>query len=101
MAKTRMVTRTVKGTLITALCLDLETAEPQNVVTQIIPRIKDSNKEIAALRKKLDSDTFKFVAVVDREDTAEIYGMPEEEFLAHAVKIDKNPDEANNESEEE
>lgn len=98
MAKTRMVTRTIKSTLVHSLCLNIETAEPYNVVTILTPPIMDAKKEIEALRKIIDNETEKFVAIVSKEEIKELYGMPEAEFLECAIKLTEENE--NDESEE-
>lgn len=90
MAKTRMVTRTIKSSIVTSLCLNIETAEPHNVVTILTPPIKDAKKEIEKLREIIDDETEKFVAIVGKVEAEELYGMTEDEFLTHAVKLTKS-----------
>lgn len=87
MPKKKMVTRTFKGLKVTALCLDLETAEPQNVVVNLPRTYKNEKKLFQAVQDTIDTDTLKAVHVVDVENETALYGMPEEEFMKHAEKI--------------
>ena len=88
MARKLYVSRTMKSTKASILCMDIEQAEPMNV-TVILPEIlKDENVILKAARKAIDTDTVKAVAVVDFEPEYAMYRMPIEFFLANAEKVD-------------
>lgn len=81
MARERMVTRTVVATKVTALCLDIETAEPFNKVVVLSGVFKDKNALEKATKKVIDTETRKCVAVVDYEEKETLYGMTEQQFI--------------------
>lgn len=80
-----MVTRTIKSTKVTALCLDTQTAEPSNATFTVGGTFPDDPKGNDRLLKKLKSahetDTFKIVSIVDKQVEENLYGMTEEEFI--------------------
>ena len=89
MARTvNMVTRTIKSTKVTALCLDIVTAEPLNKTFVVSGTYPSDPKGTAKLLKKVkylaDTETFKVVAIADTEVEENLYGMTEEEFIAGA-----------------
>lgn len=81
MARERMVTRTVVATKVTALCLDIETAEPFNKVVILSGVFKDKNALEKATKKVIDTETRKCVAVVDYVEKETLYGMTEQQFI--------------------
>lgn len=89
MARTiNMVTRTIKSTKVTALCLDTQTAEPSNQTFIIGGTFPDDPKGNERLLKKLknanETDTFKVVSIVDKQVEENLYGMTEEDFIKGA-----------------
>lgn len=87
MARKRMVTRTITTKEVTALCLNIVTAEPHNE-TFIVPcNIEGDEKIMKYIRSKYDTETEKAVSVVDINETEQLYGMLEEDFvkLAHPI----------------
>lgn len=85
MARKPMVTRTIQSTHATVLCMDLYHAEPCNVDV-ILPRTyKDNKSVLKAAEAKLNSDTLRAVMVVAVEVEEKLYGMTEEDFIAHAT----------------
>lgn len=81
MARERMVTRTVIATQVTALCLNIETAEPFNKDVTLSGTFKDKQALERAAKKVIDNDTEKCVAVVEYHETETLYGMPEQKFI--------------------
>lgn len=87
MARKPQITRTFKTHRVTALCLDITTAESQNV-TVTLPRVlNDEKKTLAAVRAAIETDTLKAVSIVDSEVVERLYTMDEDFFLAHATPV--------------
>lgn len=87
MARKPQITRTFKTHRITALCLDITTAEPQNV-TVTLPRVlNDEKKTMAAVKAAIETDTLKAVSIVDSVVVEQLYTMDEDFFLAHATPV--------------
>lgn len=89
MARQRMVTRTIKTLEVTVLCLDTETAEPSNMTVAVSATIKGEKAMLNAVRKQVETDDFKVVKVVKTEEHEALYRMAEEDFIAHAEKIEQ------------
>lgn len=83
-----MVTRTIKSTRVTALCLDTQTAEPSNATFIVGGTFPNDPKGNDRLLKKVKSahetETFKVVSIVDKEVQEHLYGMTEDKFIAGA-----------------
>lgn len=88
MAKKYPFTRTISSQHVIALVFDKETAEATNVTCTIAPIINDPDKLAKAVAKKLDSDTIKFIEVVDVTVDEKVYGITLEDFMANAVELD-------------
>ena len=94
MARKPQITRTFKTNRVTALCLDITTAEPQNV-TVTLPRVlSDEKKTLAAVKAAVETDTLKAVSIVDSEVIEQLYTMDEDFFLAHATPVTRDDAEA-------
>lgn len=81
MARVPMVTRTITATKITALCLNIETAEPFNKTVTISGTFKDEKSMMKAAEKLLNTETEKAVHIVCSEEIETLYGMTEQEFI--------------------
>lgn len=81
MARERMVTRTVVATEVTALCLNIETAEPFNKTVILSGTFKDKQAIEKAAKKAIDTDLEKCVTVVEYTEKETLYGMPEQKFI--------------------
>lgn len=81
MARERMVTRTVVATEVTALCLNIETAEPFNKTVILSGTFKDKQAIEKAAKKAIDTDLEKCVTVVEYTEKETLYGMPEQQFI--------------------
>ncbi len=81
MARERMVTRTVIATQVTALCLNIETAEPFNKDVTLSGTFKDKQAVERAAKKVIDNETEKCVTVVEYHETETLYGMSEQKFI--------------------
>ena len=88
MARKLYVTRTMKSTKASILCMDIEAAEPMNV-TVVLPTIyKDAKAILKAAKPIVETDLVKAVAVVDWQTEYGMYRMPMETFLANAEKVE-------------
>lgn len=88
-----MVTRTVKTTEVNILCLNIETAEPQNKLYKLIGKYEDEDK-ILAKATEIEKDALsqlRPVTVVDAKHNQTLYGMSEEDFVANAVDMKAEP----------
>lgn len=85
------VTRTIRTTFVTVLCMDLETEKPYET-TIVLPRVyKDEKKLYKAVCQAVDSSKRKAVHIVSSEQQEKLYGMTEEQFLEHAKELkDRN-----------
>lgn len=98
MARKPMVTRTITTTIVTALCLDLEAGEPINRTFEL-PRTQTDKKTILkTLKKQFEvEDKLSIAQIVDISYNEKLYGMTEEDFIAHAEEL---PARAKNEESE-
>lgn len=88
MAKKYPFTRTISKQNVIALCFNKETAEACNMSVTITPPITGPDKLANAVSKKLDSDTIKFIEVVDVTVDEKVYGITLDNFMANAVELD-------------
>lgn len=87
MARMRMVTRTVNTTVCTAMCVEVTTAKVENRTLEISGTFDTMPDLLKTAQKLYDTDTFKVVAIVNSEEKEVLYGMPESDFIAHAVVL--------------
>ena len=87
MARVRMITRTVKGTVANVMCLDTVAAKAVNADYEISGVYQDNGKLLKALQAVYNTDTLKLVHIVSSSETEQLYGMPENEFMLHAKKL--------------
>lgn len=81
MARERMVTRTVLTTEVTALCINIETAEPFNKEVTLSGTFKDKKALEKAAKKVIETETVKCVSIVDFNEKETLYGMTEQRFI--------------------
>ena len=81
MARVPMVTRTITATKITAVCLNIETAETFNKTVTLSGTFKDEKSMMKAAEKVLNTETEKAVYIVFSEEIETLYGMTEQEFI--------------------
>ena len=90
MARKPMVTRTITTTKVNVLCLNIESAEPFNMVVTL-PRTYDNEKKLFKMvQTVVDNETQKAVHVVDKEEIETLYGMSEQDFISFATILDKD-----------
>ena len=87
MARVRIITRTVKGTVANVMCLDTMAAKAVNGEYEISGVYQDTEKLLKALKAVYETDTLKLVHIVSSFETEQLYGMPENEFMVHAKKL--------------
>lgn len=87
MARAPMVTRTIKTTNATLMCVDTETAEVSNIDVVLPRTFEDDNAILKAAKKHHETDTNKVVAVVASSVAETLYGMSESDFIAHAKPL--------------
>ena len=87
MARKRMVTRTVTITTAMALCLNIETAEPENVTLDIPGKFGSDKALLDHFGAVYNTDKKKAVTIVSKEEKEVKYGMPETDFITKAVVI--------------
>lgn len=88
MAKKYPFTRSISKQNVIALAFNKETAEPFNTSVTIVPPIADTKKLEKAVAAKVDSDTIKFIEIVDVTVNEKVYGITLDDFMAHAVELD-------------
>lgn len=84
MGREPMVTRTILSTTATALCINVETAEPCNETVVLSGIYKDKKALEKAVKKAIETDVLKVAAVVESTTNEQLYGMTEREFIALA-----------------
>lgn len=87
MARAPQVTRTIKTTNCTLMCVHTETAEVFNKDVVLPRTFEDDNAILKAAKKVHETDTIKVVAVVQSSVTETLYGMSESDFIAHAKPL--------------
>ena len=87
MARVRMITRTVKGTVANVMCLDTLAAKAVNADYEISGVYQDNVKLLKALQAVYETDTLKLVHIVSSFETKQLYGMSENEFMLYAKKL--------------
>lgn len=84
MARTPMVTRTIKTTKCKVLCLDLANEQPF-VKEVILPRTyKDEKQMMKVITSVVDDENVKAVHVQSADCEETLYGMSEYEFISAA-----------------
>lgn len=89
MARQYPFTRTLKTQTVTALVFDKETAEPSNTTITLPTPIPDPAKLERTVAKILNKGSIKFIEIVDVYEDEQLYGLTAEDFMAHAVLLDK------------
>lgn len=100
MGRIRMVTRTIKGTRATVMCLDTENANAFNCIFEIGGAYPDNEKLLKALQKEHGNSPIALVHIVCTEEIEQLYGMSEADFIKYAEQLPPR-NSANEEDEEE
>ena len=89
MAKQKYLTRTMKSTRASILCMDIETAEPMSKIVVLGGTFKNTADILKRAKKQIENDRVKAVAVADYQTESALYKMSEDFFLANAEKVEK------------
>lgn len=84
MARKPMVTRTIKVTTITVLCLDIETTDTLYLPVKITGTVRESNY-LKIAKEQLETETLKCVHIHDIQEDSNLYGMDEIDFINNAT----------------
>lgn len=103
MARKAIVTRTVTGMEVNVLGLNVETSQPEvrkytlsstytketkDEEGKVVSSEVDEAKILKDVKKFYDTDTFTNVKVQSYTRVDKLYGMWEEDFIAHAMVLD-------------
>lgn len=88
MARKLYVTRTIKSTRASILCMDIEQAEPMNITVILPAQFKDAKAVLKAAKPMVETDVIKAVSVADYQTEFAMYRMPMEQFIVTAEKVD-------------
>ena len=88
MARKPMVTRTIITTKVSAMCVNLKTAEVFNKDVTLPRTYKDEKKLLKAVESVVNNDEFKAVQIVDSSEVETLYGMTEQHFIDNASVLD-------------
>lgn len=86
-----MITRTITSLLVTALCVNPQTAETFERKFTLNGKIADNleNSEVLKkISKQYNTEECTIVAVRNIKEIIELYGMDEEDFIAGAKILD-------------
>lgn len=83
-----MITRTISSTLVTALCVNPQTAETFEQEFTLIGKIVDKDKALKRVSKQYNTDDCTIVAIRELKEVNELYGMDEAVFIREAKILD-------------
>lgn len=84
MARQAMVTRTITTTEVDVMAVNTVSGETFTVNLTLPRTYKDDNAVLKKVQSLFDNDDVKHVHVISTTENETLYGMPEEEFIAHA-----------------
>ena len=84
MARQRMITRTITFQETEVMCLDISTAQAH---VSTFCTASPSPLTLDQLKARYDTDSNKLVAIINNRTTEQVYGMSEDDFMAHAHVI--------------
>lgn len=91
--KKDMITRTLVSTAVTVLGVNGETAETYNETVVFPGVIKDKEKALAMVKKHLSAkelfEDYHPAVVVSMEKREQLLGITVEDFMAHAVPVER------------
>lgn len=87
MARAPMVTRTIRTTNATLMCVNTENAEVNNIDVVLPRTFEDDTAILKAAKKYHETETNKVVAVVASSVSETLYGMSENDFIANAKPL--------------
>lgn len=83
-----MITRTIFLTLVTALCVNPQTAETFEQEFTLTGKIADKDKMLKRVSKQYNTDDCTIVAIRELKEVNELYGMDEAVFIREAKILD-------------
>lgn len=83
-----MITRTIISTLVTALCVNPQTAETFEQEFTLTGKIADMGKVLKRVSKQYNTDDCTIVAIRELKEVNELYGMDEAVFIREAKILD-------------
>ena len=83
-----MVTRTIHAVEVKVLGVNVDARETEERTFILTGRTQSADKMLKRVADMCD-EGFKPVTVLDTTDVETLYGMSEETFIEHAVKIEK------------
>ena len=81
MPRVKNITRTFKITRVTALILNVETAEPFNETFNLAGTFKNDEAILKALKKEYEDEVCKIAHIVDTEVITKKLSMPVQNFI--------------------
>lgn len=90
MARMRMVTRTIESTKVVAMCAVVSEAKVENREFVVPQTYANNEKLLKALKKQVETEDLKIVAITSSGVQQKMYGMLESDFLAVAKELDEN-----------
>lgn len=88
MAKQKMITRSFNVTKATVMTVDTVTCEVGTGVILLSGKFDDYNTLLDVCKKQMETEQLKVVSVTYKEEFEKLYGMPENEFIAHATELE-------------
>lgn len=86
MTRKPMVTRTIKVTTITVICLDIETSQTFYLPVKVTGTVRESNY-LKIAKDQLETETLKCVHIHNVLEETHLYGMEETDFINNAKKL--------------
>ena len=81
MARQRMITRTITFQETEVMCLDISTAQAH---ISTFCTASPAPLTLDQLKARYDTDNNKLVAILNNRTSEQVYGMSEDDFMAHA-----------------
>ena len=88
MSRAPMVTRELIGTEANVLVVDTVNAATDYKHVTIQGKYKTTEYLLKAIKKVYEDETRKIVKIIDSKEVHKLYGMPTEQFYAHAIELD-------------
>ena len=88
MARAPMVTRELIGTEANVLVVDPVNAATGYKLFTIQGKYKTTDHLLKAIKKVYEGETCKIVKIINSKEVHKLYGMPTEQFYAHAIELD-------------
>ena len=86
MAREKMITRTIEDTTIEVMTLDITSASVQTYKYHLSGQFT-ADEALKKLKKAYETDALKLVHIESMNTVEVLYGMTEEDFIAHAVVL--------------